>query len=39
METQMIINLLSDSSNEKSKFAIENWYVIASQTANGMAAG
>ena len=39
METQMIINFLSDSSNEKSKFAIKNWYVIGSQTANGMAAG
>ena len=35
METQKIINLLNDSSNEESKFATKNWYVIDSQTANG----
>ena len=35
METQKIINLLSDSSNEESKFAAEKWYVIDSQTAKG----
>ena len=27
METQKIINLLNDSSNEESKFATKNWYV------------
>ena len=32
METQNIINLLNDSSNEKSKFATKKWYVIDSQT-------
>ena len=32
METQKIINLLNDSSNEESKFAIKEWYVIDSQT-------
>ena len=35
METQKIINLLNDSSNEESKFATEKWYVIDSQTTNG----
>ena len=35
METQKIINLLSDSSNEESKFAAEKWYVIDSQTTKG----
>ena len=33
METQKIINLLNDSSNEQPKFATKNWYVIDSQTA------
>ena len=33
METQKIINLLNDSSNEESKFATKKWYVIDSQTA------
>ena len=33
METQKIINLLNDSSNEESKFANKKWYVIGSQTA------
>ena len=28
METQKIINLLNDSSNEESKFATKKWYVI-----------
>ena len=32
METQKIINLLNDSSNEESKFATKEWYVIDSQT-------
>ena len=32
METQKIINLLKDSSNEESKFATKRWYVIESQT-------
>ena len=35
METQKIINLLNDSSNEKSNFAIKKWYVIDSQTTTG----
>ena len=35
METQKIINLLNDSSNEESKFATKKWYVINSQTAKG----
>ena len=35
METQKIINLLNDSSNEESKFATKKWYVIDSQTAKG----
>ena len=35
METQKIINLLNDSSNEESKFATKNWYVINSQTTKG----
>ena len=35
METQNIINLLNDSSNEESKFATKKWYVIDSQTAKG----
>ena len=33
METQKIINLLNDSSNEE--FAKKKWYVIDSQTAKG----
>ena len=33
METQKIINLLNDSSNEESRFATKKWYVIDSQTA------
>ena len=32
METQKIINLLNDSSNEESKFATKKWYVIDIQT-------
>ena len=32
METQKIINLLNDSSNEESKFATKKWYVIDSET-------
>ena len=32
METQKIINLLNDSSNEESKFDTKKWYVIDSQT-------
>ena len=35
METQKAINLLNDSSNEKSKFATKKWYVIDSQKAKG----
>ena len=35
METQRIINLLNDSSNEESKFATKKWYVIDSQTTKG----
>ena len=33
METQKIINLLSDSSNGEYKFATKKWYVIDRQTA------
>ena len=33
MEAQKFVNLLSDSSNDKSKFATKTWYVIDSQTA------
>ena len=32
METQKIINLLNDSSNEESKFITKKWHVIDSQT-------
>ena len=32
METQKIIKLLNDSSNEESKFATNKWHVIDSQT-------
>ena len=35
METQKIIILLNDSSNEESKFATKKWYVIDSQTTKG----
>ena len=35
METQKIINLLNDSSNEESTFATKKWYVIDSQTTKG----
>ena len=35
METQKIINLLNDSTNEESKFATKKWYVIDSQTTKG----
>ena len=35
METQNIINLLNDSSNEESKFATKKGYVIDSQTTKG----
>ena len=31
METQKIINLLNDSDNESSKFAIRKWYIINDQ--------
>ena len=33
METQKVINLLNDSSNEESKFATKRWYVKDSHTA------
>ena len=35
METQKIINLLNDSSNEESKFSTKKCYVIDCQTAKG----
>ena len=35
METQKIIKLLNDSSNEESKFATKKWYLIDSQTTKG----
>ena len=35
METQKVINLLNDSSNEESKYATKKWYVIDSQTTKG----
>ena len=35
METQKIINLLNDSTNEESKFATKKWYAIDSQTTKG----
>ena len=31
METQKIINLLNDSSNDESKYATKKWYAIDSQ--------
>ena len=35
METQKIINVSNDSSNEELKFATKKWYVIDSQTTKG----
>ena len=35
METQKIINLLNDSSDEESKFVTKKWYAIDSNTAEG----
>ena len=35
IETQKVINLLNDSSNEEPKFATKKWYVIDSQTTKG----
>ena len=35
MQTQRIMNLLNDSSNEESEFATKKWYVIDSQTTKG----
>ena len=35
METQKIINLLNDSSNEESKFATKKWQVKDSRTTKG----
>ena len=35
METQEIINVLFDSSNEESKFATKKWYFIDSLTTKG----
>ena len=35
METQKIINLLNDLSNEESKFATKKWYFIDSHTRKG----
>ena len=35
METQKLINVLNDSSNEESKFATKKCYVIISQTTKG----
>ena len=32
METQKIVNLLSGSYNENSKFATKKWYIIDSET-------
>ena len=32
METQKIVNLLSGSDNENSKFASKKWYIIDSET-------
>ena len=32
METRKILNLLNGSDNENSKFAVEKWYVIDSET-------
>ena len=35
METQKIINLFNNSSNEEFKFATKKWYVTDSQSAKG----
>ena len=35
METQKIIKLLNDSSNEEPKFGHKKWYAIDSQTKKG----
>ena len=35
METQKIINLLNNSSNEESKFGTKKWYVTESETTKG----
>ena len=35
METQKIIKLLNDLSNEESNLATKNWYVIVSQGTKG----
>ena len=35
MKTQKIINLFNGSTNEESKFATKNWYVLGSQKAKG----
>ena len=35
METQKIINLLNNSSNEESKFGTTKWYVTESETTKG----
>ena len=32
METQKIINLLNDSDNENSKFALKKWCIIGSES-------
>ena len=32
METQKIVNILNDTGNENSKFAIKKWYVIDSES-------
>ena len=31
METQKTVNLLSDTNNENSKFAMKKWYIIDSK--------
>ena len=35
METQKIVSLLNDSSNEESKICYKKWYVMDSQTTKG----
>ena len=35
METQNIINVLNNSSNEESKFDTKKWYVTESETTKG----
>ena len=37
MEAQNIVNLLNDSDNESSKFAIRKWYIIYDQNNGQMA--